>query len=224
MYFIDTGNSNTAVGTDSLKAIVSGSSNTAIGYRAGYSNLIDSSNVYIGSYAGFNHATGSGNIIIGAAAAEGSTFISNSTIIGAGVAPDGNDFNYVTGSCIAISYNSSVPYIWHNNSILVDKDSTVTVLKIKPSEYSAAFIEYSLISQSSTDVRSGYIKIAIDTYGTFEYSEEVVTSIGTTHEYSFDINYDAVTGLIIVDLVNSSHSNDVKFNVSCRFNPQAKFG
>ena len=77
----NTGNNNTAIGTESLFTNISGEDNICIGYQSGY-NLNTSNCILFGKQSGYNITTGDNNISFGTESLYNNTVGSNNIIMG----------------------------------------------------------------------------------------------------------------------------------------------
>jgi hypothetical protein len=79
-----TGDTNVAVGRESLASNTTASNNTAVGYQAGYANTTGAGNVHVGASAGLTNITSSNTTYVGESAGglttgAGNTFIGNAS-------------------------------------------------------------------------------------------------------------------------------------------------
>ncbi len=135
--YLVSGEYNTALGTNSLRAAAVGtrnaSYNTSLGYNSGFVITTGNYNTFVGSYAGYSVTTGASNIFIGSGSGESVTTGANNTIIGkvAGsstlsstvILADGvgTSYFYATGSRVGIN-KSGTP----NDAFDVNGNTTIS--------------------------------------------------------------------------------------------------
>jgi len=102
---------NTAIGTESLRAVNTGANNnTALGYRSGYNVSTGTNNTLSGYQSGITLTTGGNNTLIGHGANVTASSTNNAVAVGSGASADTNMLALGTGAVAAAHSITNAPF------------------------------------------------------------------------------------------------------------------